>query len=302
MKIDRLLGIITVLSSTDRVKAGELAEKFEVSVRTIRRDLEDICSAGIPIVIYQGGNGGISIADGYKLDRSVLTSQELENILIGLKGVESISEDKDIKLLLDKFESAGNGLASANSSMYIDLSSFYKTSLSYKISTLRKAIGSSSEVEFDYFSSSGMSNRSIEPYFITFRWSAWYVFGYCLLRKDFRLFKLNRIGTIVISDKKFVPRSIPAEKTRFDDYLSTNEKTAVLLLDRCLEYQIVDSYGVGSYEITADNYIKFILNYTNYDYALQTVWAFGDKARVLSPVEMIEDLKKYAENILKIYK
>jgi predicted DNA-binding transcriptional regulator YafY len=81
MKIDRLLGIITTLLQKGKVTAPYLAEKFEVSRRTILRDLDDICMAGIPIVTTQGGDGGISIAEGYKLDKSILTTGELQSIL-----------------------------------------------------------------------------------------------------------------------------------------------------------------------------------------------------------------------------
>jgi predicted DNA-binding transcriptional regulator YafY len=302
MKVERLLGIITVLLNNDKVKARDLAEKFEVSIRTIRRDIDDICKAGIPIVTFQGGDGGISIADGYKLDKSILTSQELENILIGLKGIESISENNNIKLLLEKFSPKNEDVISVNNNIFIDLASFYKTSLSNKIGLLRKAMNSKNEVVFDYFTSSGMSERQIEPYFITFKWSAWYVFGYCRLREDFRLFKLNRMGTLKLSDMKFMPRDIPGGRTQFDDIFSENEQTAVLLLDRSLEYEVVDNYGTGSYEITQDNRIKLNLQYSNYDFAIKTIQGFGDKVEVLSPDKIIEDLKRNAENILKMYK
>jgi len=80
MKIDRLLSIITILLQQNKVTAPELARKLEVSRRTIHRDIDDICRAGIPIITYQGGDGGISIADGFKLDKSVLST--VNNILL----------------------------------------------------------------------------------------------------------------------------------------------------------------------------------------------------------------------------
>lgn len=89
MKIDRLIGIITILLQNDKTTAPELAKRFEVSRRTINRDIEDICKAGIPVVATQGYGGGLSIADGYKLDKSLLTKDELQAVLAGLKGMES---------------------------------------------------------------------------------------------------------------------------------------------------------------------------------------------------------------------
>ena len=102
MKLERMLSIITYLLNRDRVKAQELADKFEVSVRTIYRDIDAISQAGIPIVAYQGANGGIGIIEGYKLDKNILTGNEVHNIVVGLKGLHSISEDVKIKLLIEK--------------------------------------------------------------------------------------------------------------------------------------------------------------------------------------------------------
>ncbi len=84
MKIDRLIGILSILLQRDKITASELAEKFEVSRRTIVRDIEDISKAGIPITASQGRNGGISIMDGFKLDRTLLSSEDMKAILTGL--------------------------------------------------------------------------------------------------------------------------------------------------------------------------------------------------------------------------
>lgn len=96
MKIDRLLGILSVLLQKDRVTAPYLAEKFEVSRRTINRDIENLCKAGIPLVTTRGANGGISIMDGYKIDRTLLTSAEMRAILTGLRSLDSVSRTTDM--------------------------------------------------------------------------------------------------------------------------------------------------------------------------------------------------------------
>jgi predicted DNA-binding transcriptional regulator YafY len=302
MKIDRLLGILTTLLNNDKTTARGLAEKFEVSIRTIHRDIEDICKAGIPIVTYQGGNGGISIAEGYKFDKNIFTNDELSNILFGLKSLESISQDSKVKLLLEKIAPSKEDVLSINNSIFIDLSSFYKTSLSHKINILREAIQSSLEVCFHYYSNRGMSKRCIQPYFITFKWSAWYVFGYCKLREDFRLFKLNRMDALENNNTSFIVRELTKDKTLIDDYFNIQGEIVALLLDASMEYQIVEAYGVGSYEITEDNRIRFDLEYRNHEYAIQTILAFGDKAKVLYPEAIRNEIKQCAENILNMYK
>ncbi|MBB6214266.1 putative DNA-binding transcriptional regulator YafY [Anaerosolibacter carboniphilus] len=302
MKIDRLLGIITILLNNERIKAKDLAEKFEVSIRTIHRDIENICIAGIPIVTYQGGGGGIGIAEGYKLDKNILTNDELDNIIIGLKSIESISYNANIKLLLEKLSPKQGDIISVSNNMYIDLTSFYKINLPQKISQLKEAIHNSFEVYFDYFSDKGLSQRHIEPYFITFKWSAWYVFGYCKLRNDFRLFKLNRISSLKITDIKFKLRNVPEERLNLDNYFNNEEKVVTMLIDRCYEYKIVDQYGVDSYEITEDNRIKFNLVYRNHQYAMEFILSLGDKVYILSPDSIIDELKTNSKNILNMYK
>lgn len=300
MRIDRLLGIITVLLNNDKTKAKDLAEKFEVSIRTIYRDIEDICKAGIPIITYQGGDGGISIAKGYKLNNNALTRVELENIVIGLKSIKSITLDTNIDLLLEKFTPKQANIISANN-IFIDLNSFHQACLPEKISIIRNALNEKKELFFHYYSANGISERYIEPYFVIFRWSSWYVFGFCKLRNDFRLFKLTRIVDIMLSDTKFIDRDIPKEKLKMDNFFNENQ-TVTMLVDRCLEYKIIDNIGVDSYEITRDNRIKIEIPYINYEFVIQLIMSFGDKVEVLSPKYIIEHLKIHAKNILSIYK
>jgi predicted DNA-binding transcriptional regulator YafY len=301
MKIDRLLGILTILLNNERVKAKDLAERFEVSIRTIHRDIENICIAGIPVVTYQGGGGGIGIAEGYKLDKRLLTNDELDNILIGLKSIESISNNDNIKLLLEKLSPKQEDIISISNNIYIDLSSFYKTNLSQKISLLREAIDRNQGVSLDYFSNKGLTQRYIEPYFITFKWAAWYVFGYCQLRKDFRLFKLNRCSNLKTTEATFTLRDVPEERLNLDSYFDSEKKVVTMLIDRSQEYKIVDQYGTDSYEITEDNRIKFQLVYTNHHYAMEFILGFGDKVYVVSPDSIIGELKRNSKNILNMY-
>ncbi len=169
MKIDRLLGIITILLQHDKVTAPELAKRFEVSRRTIHRDIDDICKAGIPIITYQGGAGGISIAEGYKLDKSVLSVDELQNIITGLKSLGSVSDTLRIEKLISKLTPKSEAVVAIKDSILIDLSSHYKSSLSEKISLIKSAINQNKLVSFDYYSEKGLSNRTIEPYLIVFQ-------------------------------------------------------------------------------------------------------------------------------------
>lgn len=140
MKIDRLIGIITTLQQKGRVTAPFLAEKFEVSRRTINRDIEDLCRAGIPIVTAQGSGGGVSLMEGFALDTTVFTRDELAAILTGLSSVDSVSRDGSVKRAAEKL---GGNVVRLSNNMLIDLSSFYKDDLAAKIEAIKAAIDGS---------------------------------------------------------------------------------------------------------------------------------------------------------------
>ena len=179
MKIDRLIGILSILLQQEKVTAPYLAEKFEVSRRTINRDIEDICKAGIPLVTTQGPNGGISIMEGYRIDRTVLTSSEMQSILTGLRSLDSVSGTNKYQQLMDKLAMGNSSILTSNSHILIDLSSWYKSCLAPKIELIQAAIGAREYITFAYFGPSGESRRKLEPYLLVFQWSSWYVWGYC---------------------------------------------------------------------------------------------------------------------------
>lgn len=224
MKIERLIGIITTLQQKDKVTAPYLAEKFEVSRRTINRDIEEICHAGIPIVTTQGTNGGISLMEGFALDTTVFTQQELSTVFIGLKTLDSVSSSQSADKLVSKM--GGKDASGLIDRMTIDLASFYKSDLSLKIELIKEAINEQRCLFFHYYYNKGEADKLIEPYRIYFMWSNWYVFGYCKQRQDFRLYKLRRLWDLQLSEERYEVRSIPSEKLQFgchmtDDYFVT---------------------------------------------------------------------------------
>lgn len=302
MKLDRLLGILTILLQKDRVTAPELAEKFEVSRRTIGRDIDAMCRAGIPVVAHQGSGGGISIAKGFKLDKSVLTADELSSIIAALKGIGSVSEQSNIERVLDKLRANTDAVVSMREPVIIDLASHDRGQLTDKIELIKRAVLYGQIIEFDYFYEKGESHRHIEPYFVIFQWTAWYVFGFCLERSDFRLFKLQRLWNLRLCGERFVPREIPTEKRDFKAWLEEDkENKLVALFDPSEKYQLIETYGPHCYEETAEG-LRFELKFTKRDYILVWLLGFGGKVKVLEPEYIVENLKTAAENILSRYK
>lgn len=301
MKIDRLLGIVMILLQKDKVTAPYLAEKFEVSKRTIHRDIEALCMAGIPIVTTQGGNGGISIADGYRIDKSVLTYDEMQKVVTALKGMDSISSNAGTEQLLNKFFIKKDQVLSIKDSIIINLTSHYKSGLSDKITLIRDAIMDNRLIHFHYYSSRGDSERTVEPYYLAFQWSSWYVFGYCRERKDFRLFKLNRLCELKKMDIQFEPREITEDHKDFDRYF-TDEYQITVLFDPEVKYRLIDEYGMESFEVNDEGKLLFRMGFTDKNYMISWILSFGDKAEVLYPKGLKQEIKAIAENILKQYR
>ena len=304
MKVDRLLAIVTILTQKRKVKAKDLAERFEVSLRTIYRDIEDIGKAGIPIVTYPGGSGGVGIAEGFTLDKSALTREEMQSIVLGLKSLSSVMPGPSVNFLLGKLSPEPGRFIALKDEIIIDLASHYKNSLAPKISLLRKAIEDKKAVRFTYYAKTGRTVRELEPYFIAFKWSAWYVFGYCRLRGDFRLFKLNRLLHLEMTEDSFQLREISEKQLDLEAFYSDPETNqyATLLLDRSLEYVMVDEYGPESYESADENHILAKWDYVNEQEMVKTVLSLGGGAKVMSPESLVNAVRAEAEKILGRYR
>lgn len=299
MKAYRLLELLTTLLRRESLTARDLAQRLGVSERTIRRDVDDLCLAGIPVITRQGVGGGISIADEYKLDKRLLLPGELRNIVAGLRGLESTGALGDIEPLLDKLGGAEKE-GSSGGEMQIDLASYDRENLSPKIRLLRKAISERRAATFSYISGKGWTNRRVEPYFLSFKWASWYLFAYCLMREDFRLFKLNRLWNLTLESACFVPREIPPEKRMFDDPW-LEEKPMTVLFDPALEYLLIDFHGPDAYERMPDGRLRLVSTYFDLDQAARWLMSFGDQAEVLEPPELRLAVVREARKIWAIY-
>lgn len=298
MKLDRMLGILTVLLRNEQVTAPFLAEKFEVSRRTIGRDIDALCRAGIPVVTRQGEGGGISIADGFKLDKSILTGDELSEIVAALKGIGSVSDKSSIERTLDKLAPGREAVVSLREPVVIDLASHYKGSLTDKIKVIKKAIIENKLIEFEYYYEKGCVKRSIEPYFVIFQWSAWYVFGYCLERRDWRTFKLSRLWELTSPDIGFEPREVPEGRRQL---LFPDDKTLVALFDPSVRYQLIDAYGLDCYTETAGGKLRLEIGFTNRDFITAWLLGFGSKVTVQEPGEIAQAIKSEAQKTINNY-
>ena len=299
MKMDRLIGILSILLQRERVTAPELAEQFEVSRRTIQRDIEALGRAGIPIATVQGAGGGISIMEGYRVDRTVLTAPEMGAILAGLRSLDSVSGTRRYAQLMEKLSAGTGGLVSGGAHMLIDLSSWYKTSLPPKIELIQGAIEQHRILRFTYYSPKGESARTVEPYYLVFHWSTWYVWGWCRTREAFRLFKLGRM-TDLTAGEPFEPRPAPLPDLA-PERIFPAKYVVTVLFDPACKWRLVEEYGADSFRLEPDGRLRFAWGFPDRDSVLPWLLTFGDRAELLEPAELREDLRQVGERLAKRY-
>lgn len=300
MKIDRLIGILSVLLQQDMVTAPCLAERFEVSRRTINRDIEDLCRAGIPIVTMPGAGGGISIMENYKVDRTVFTTREMQDILAGLRSLDSVSGTNQYGLLMEKLAAGGSDFVAGNQAVLIDLSSWYKADLAPKIEIIRAAIDGRQELEFLYFSPKKEGRRRIESYYLIFRWSSWYVWGWCTSCRDFRLFKLNRMAELRLSGAGFEPRKVPLPDLKNERIFPGGIRVKAVFEPEC-KWRLVEEFGLDCFEEQEDGKLLFHADYTDQDNLISWLLTFGDRVELLEPENIRKELRELIEAMRKRY-
>lgn len=301
MKIDRLIGILSVLLQKEKTTAPELADRFEVSKRTINRDIEDLCRAGIPIRTAQGIGGGISIMDGYRMDRTILTSKDMQMILAGLRSLDSVSGSSYYGQLMEKIQAGSSEFITGRDSILIDLSSWYRDSLAPKIEITQDAIGDRRLIKFRYYAPSGESERTVEPYYLVFRWSSWYLWAWCLKRKDFRLFKLNRMDGVQITEKNFKCRDATMPGLSNEKIFPGGIKVKALF-EADQKWRLVEEFGTSCFTENDDGRLLFTADYTDMENLITWILTFGDKAEVIEPEEVRERVRTAIEAMIKNYR
>ncbi len=301
MKIDRLIGILSVLLQKEKTTAPELADRFEVSKRTINRDIEDLCRAGTPIRTAQGIGGGISIMDGYRMDRTILTSKDMQMILAGLRSLDSVSGSSYYGQLMEKIQAGSSEFITGRDSILIDLSSWYRDSLAPKIEIIQDAIGDRRLIRFRYYAPSGESEQTVEPYYLVFRWSSWYLWAWCLKRKDFRLFKLNRMDGVQITEKNFKCRDATVPDLSNEKIFPGGIKVKALF-EADQKWRLIEEFGTSCFTENDDGRLLFTADYTDMENLITWILTFGDKAEVIEPEEVREKVRTTIEAMIKNYR
>jgi len=315
MKLDRLLSIVILLVNRRFVQAKELAELFEVSVRTIYRDIDVLNQAGIPVISYQGAGGGIGLSEGYRLDRSVLTDGELVEIVNALQSVSTIYPDRNRKLLLEKMKSVvppsqSEQFQLRTRQLIVDLSPWGGSGrLEEKAALLKKAAEEERLVEFAYCDAQGNeSARVVEPYTLVLKRQSWYLYAYCRTRQEFRLFKLFRMKAMAVGERFAVRRPIEPERLPWNEQWQGPGKTIRLKLrfSRRARHLAEEWFGVEAIVAEAageDGEERYVVwaEFPEDRWLYGFILSFGPDAEVLEPESLREEIRRQAEGILRKY-
>ena len=301
-----------MLTKKERVTIQELADKFEVSKRTIFRDLDTLNIAGIPIVSYHGTRGGISVIEGYKIDKNILSEEDVKNLYIGLNGLKSIGNSDSISHLLSRLMPKDESLIFAESDIIIDLSSWFEDSNTQKkVTMFHNAILNRQCVKIEYLSINSQTARIVEPHKLIFKQSYWYLYAFCLVKKEFRLFKLSRIVCCEILERKFDYKpnheiNLKVDFGQSSSITATPQYPIEVLLefDNLDKYYIVDK--IGSKYLQSDNNgitnIGVIHFYTSrIDWIIDLVISLQGKVRVIQPIALQNEVKEKLKKMLSVY-
>ena len=300
MKIDRLIGILSILLQKDKITSAELAEKFEVSRRTILRDIEALGMAGIPVVSEQGQGGGISIMEGYKIDRTLLSSEDMKAILTGLRSLDSVSGTRRYRQLMEKISADGSAAVNADNHIIIDLSKWDRSVVSDKIERIKTAIEHDLKIAFHYFSPSGESDRTFEPYHLVFQWSNWYVWGYCTQRENYRMFKLSRMTGLTLTDEKRGGREVPeyvCDKLEHTE----GEVEITVKFDDSVKWRIIDDYGADFLKYNENGEIVVTFTWSDLPAFYRYILSLDDKAEIVEPVEYRREFSELLKKMQNKY-
>lgn len=296
MKDNRLFRMLYYILKKGKVTARELAERFEVSIRTIYRDIDSLSSAGIPIYAIQGKGGGIEIADEFVLSKSLLTEDEKEQIMTALCGLENVNKSYENELLTKL--SALFKIKNTNW-IEVDFNSWQNNKIYEKIfNEIKSAILSKNILEFSYFGSNDETYRKVKPVRLLFKGQDRYLYAFCLLRNDFRYFKLSRIKKLktlpVIFEDDFEDIILKKEM-RYENTVHIKVK-----FDRKVAFRVYDELGENITEDEDGNLyaeVEIPNDYNLYGY----IFSFGENVEVLEPKEIRIKIKKIINEMSKKY-
>ena len=297
MKDNRLFRILYYILEKEKVTANELADKFEVSVRTIYRDIDSISSVGVPIFTTQGKGGGIKIDNEFILNKSLFDTNEKEQIIAALQGLEKTNEAYKSELITKL-----SALFKIKNSNWIEIDfTSWGSNNTYQdlFNALKTTIINKNIISFSYNSSKAEKiNRKVKPIRLLFKEQDWYLYAFCLLRNDFRYFKLSRmkdLEVLAINYEDNFENVVLKKELKYENIVNIKLK-----FDKSVAFRVYDEFNEAIVEDEKGNLyveIKIPNNYKLYNY----IFSFGSNVEILEPKEIRNQFKNMINEIAKKY-
>lgn len=307
MKIERLIAIIMLLLERDVVPTSELAEKLEVSRRTIFRDIDTLNIAGMPIMVTRGSTGGVSLMKTYKVDKRLFTPKDVQSLITSLQSYNQLLENKEIANTLTKLQSMtieNDLLKNINyQSFSIDLEPNQgNRSLRILLKAIETAMNDKRYLLFEYTDKSGDgTSRKVEPYKVVFKESSWYLQAFSIERNDYRIFKLARMSDVQLSEETFTPRDFLPLPMDGSNWMTKDMVTVIIRIDKSLKDKVIERFGEEY--IIARNENNYIAKYPIVDdeEGYNVLLKFGRKCEIIEPLSVRQNFKEYLMKIMERY-
>lgn len=308
MKVERLISIIMILLDKERISAQKLADMFEVSLRTIYRDIDAINMAGIPVRSTSGVGGGFEIMPNYKIDRKFFSTSDLSAILMGLSSLSNMIRGDELINALAKVKSfipaeRAKDIELRANQLYIDLSPWMgNRDIQPYLEIIKTALQESKLLSFEYADRYGNKTaRTAEPYQLVLKSSHWYWQAYCLKRNDFRLFRLSRTSNLQIQEEFFMPREYQKPQLDFTDRLATMQTNINIRIHQSVMDRVLDYCTYEHFSPDGDEHYIVSFPFIENDYYYNILFGFGDKCECLDPLHIRTEMKRRIHDIATIY-
>lgn len=300
MQISRLFKIIYILLEKKSITAGELAEQFEVSVRTIYRDIDALCQAGIPIYASQGKGGGISLIDKFVLDKSLLSEKEQDKILLALQSLSAVQYpglDEVLLKLSSLFKKSNINW------IEVDFSNWGSDKKQKEVfSLIKDAILEQLVITFSYFNVSGeKSHRKVEPFKLLFKDKSWYLQGYCLQKTACRTFKISRMTNIHITEESCMHQNSQELMTKSADEAAREQINLTLKISPEGAYRVYDDFGEENIKKNTDASYTVIISMPGGEWIYNYLFSFGTMLEVIEPQSVRDEIAIRLDNMVNKY-
>jgi predicted DNA-binding transcriptional regulator YafY len=302
-----LFGILLTILNNKKVTVNELSLKYEISRRTVLRCIDALDISGVPVITYKGRNGGISIADNYKLDKVFFTKEEMERLVTCVNGMQELFNDDTSLSLKEKIGCISlteDKQILATDTVLIDAGPWgdgktYRD----KFITLEKAINEQIAIDISYHDrNSAESRRTIQPYALVFKKGLWYVYAFCLLRREFRLFKIGRIAKITLTDKTFLRQDIDVKSLPYNLKWFENENNinVVFKISPEIKSDVEEWLSFENVKQNSDGSIYAFARLPE-NGLINRILSFGNRLEVIEPACLRLQIRDTVKGIEKIY-